>query len=390
MMKFLIVCGGSAGHINPGIAIAEQLKIKIPESEILFIGADKTLEKKLIPDAGFDLINIKMSGLRRGFSPADMIHNIKTVLNLFNAGIKSGKLLKKIKPDAVIGTGGYICYPVLKKASNLKIPVFLLEPNALPGLTTRMLNAKADKIFVTYPRMEDEYKYPERVIYTGTPLRAAFYDSNDFESNSDNKDRSLVISYWGSVGAVKMNDIITEFIILNIREGKFNHIHACGINSKINEITEKSGLKKPNESGVPKIEIKEYIDNMSELMKKSDVAITRAGASTIAELAMSGVPAILIPSPNVTENHQEENAKQAERAGGVIMIRENECTGEKLFNTVVSILDDNEKMKQMKKAQRKLAIPDASEKIVEIILDHCKYRNSGGDNQNGAEHKETL
>ena len=148
--KILFVCGGSAGHVNPALAIAEEFRKRLPEAIILFIGADKTLEKRLIPNAGFQLENIKMSGLRRGFSPGDILHNVKTVLNLISASLKANKLLKEFSPDAVIGTGGYICYPVLKRATKRRIPTFLLEPNAYPGLTVKMLDKAVDKIFVTY------------------------------------------------------------------------------------------------------------------------------------------------------------------------------------------------------------------------------------------------
>ena len=173
-MKVLFVCGGSAGHVNPAIAIAEELRRKSPESEILFAGADKTLEKKLVPEAGFGLVNIKMSGLRRGFTFRDLTHNLKTARNLFTAGFKSAKLLKDYKPDAVIGTGGYISYPVIKKASGKGIRTYLLEPNAHPGLAVRMLGGRVDKVFVAYKELEDKYKHPDRVVYTGTPLRSEF------------------------------------------------------------------------------------------------------------------------------------------------------------------------------------------------------------------------
>jgi len=366
-MKFLFVCGGSAGHINPAIAIAEEMRKRLPESDILFVGADKTLEKRLVPEAGFELVNINMSGLRRGFSVRDVVHNMKTAKNLITASFKSAKLLKKYKPDAVIGTGGFICYPVIKKAARLKIPTFILEPNAYPGLTVKLLSAIVDKVFVTYKGLEDRYKCPERVVYTGTPLKSEFF-SLEMNTGFDYDTKPLVISYWGSVGAANMNKKILDFIKRNYEEQKFNHIHATGISGSADKMKEdlmKIGIK---EVKAPTIDIREYIDDMPKIMSAASVVLARSGASTIAELTAMGKPAVLIPSPNVTENHQEENAKQLQNVGGTFMILENECTGETLYNTVVSMLDDKNELERMSGLQKSLSVHDAAARIVEIVL----------------------
>jgi len=389
-MKFIIVCGGSAGHINPAIAIAEELRSRTGDAEILFIGADKILEKKLIPAAGFNLINIKMSGLRRKISPKDISHNIKTIKNLMLAGIASEKILKKHKPDAVIGTGGYISYPVIKKAIKHKIPTFLLEPNALPGLAVRMLNKNTTGIFVTYPGTEHKYKRPERVIYTGTPLKKAFIETAELPEVIAPKERPLVISYWGSLGAPKMNTVILDFIKQNIREKKFDHIHAAGAGASTDSLEKQLNTDKMQEANDPLIEIRDYIDDMPSVMKRADIVISRSGASTIAEQAALGKPSILIPSPNVTENHQEENAKRAETASGAVMILENDCTGEELFNTVLSLLENKEKLHDMKLAQRSLFVHDASVKIVDTVLKYCNYDVDRGEAEDGGKQKEKI
>jgi len=380
-MKFLIVCGGSAGHINPAIAIAEEIRSKMPESKILFVGADKTLEKKLVPAAGFDIVNIKMSGVRRGFSPEDVIHNVKTVKNVLTAKLKSKKLLKEQNPDAVIGTGGYICYPILKKSTDLSIPTFILEPNAYPGLAVRMLSAVVDRIFVTYKELENQYSRPDRVIYTGTPLRSEFYENTDI--SVDNKERPLVVSYWGSLGAVKMNEIIQDFIKLNLKEKKFDHIHATGAGSSAEDMIKKLQNCGIEEVKAPIADIREYIDNMSVTMKAADIVISRSGASTIAELTALSKPAILIPSPNVTDNHQEVNAKQLQAAGGAIMILEKDCTGENLFSTVSQLLADGEELEKMSNAQKSLSAPGAAAKIVESVIDFCANKSKEGEVSNG-------
>ncbi|MDR2570646.1 MAG: UDP-N-acetylglucosamine--N-acetylmuramyl-(pentapeptide) pyrophosphoryl-undecaprenol N-acetylglucosamine transferase [Oscillospiraceae bacterium] len=372
-MRVLFVCGGSAGHINPALAIASHLRDTLSEATILFVGADKVLEKRLVPAAGFDLVNIKMSGLRRGFSPGDILHNIKTAYNLITAGYKSANLLREYKPDAVIGTGGYICYPVIKKAARLGIATFVLEPNAYPGLTVRMLSAFTDKVFVTYPGLKDRYKRPERVVYTGTPLRREFFEGKEKKEESKKK-RPLVVSYWGSIGAAGMNEMIFDFIQLNKRERKFDHIHSTGVSGGAKELNERLKFTSINDKSAPVIDIREYIEDMNIVMASADLVISRAGASTIAELTALGKPAVLIPSPNVTENHQEENAKQLQQAGGAIMIRENECTSAVLYRTVSALLNNKDELKKMSVAQKSLSISDASKKIVEEMLEFLEGR----------------
>jgi len=368
-MNFLIVCGGSAGHINPALAIAEELRKRLPESDILFAGADKTLEKRLIPEAGFKLTNIRMSGLRRGISPRDIIHNIKTAGNLLAAGNKAKKLLKEYKPAKVIGTGGYICYPILKKAAKLGVPTYVLEPNAFPGLAVRMLSAVADKVFVTYKGTEDRYKYPKRVVFTGTPLRTEFFAKKNLDKTSNECKKPLVISYWGSIGASGMNNIILEFIKRNAEENRFDHIHATGVSGSVDEMKKRLNTMGVSEIIPPAIDIREYITDMPSVMSRADIVLSRAGASTIAELTALGKPAILIPSPNVTENHQEENARQLQAAGGAVMILENECTGDILYNKVVSILDDKNELSRMSNAQKSLSVQDAAARVIENVLE---------------------
>ena len=371
-MNFLFVCGGSAGHINPAIAIATELRRKQPDSKILFVGADKILEKKLVPGAGFDLVNIQMSGLRRGFSITDIIHNIKTGKNLLSAIGKSTRLLKDFKPIAVIGTGGYVSYPVLKKAARKGIPTFVLEPNAYPGLAVRMLSNVVDKVFVTYKGLEYRYKRPDRVVYTGTPLRSEFLDTAITSRPPDEHDKPLVLSYWGSLGAVRMNEMIAEFIKQNIEKKRFKHIHAAGAGGGVERIKRSLESLSVSEINEPFVEIVEYIDDISTVMRSADIVISRAGASTIAELTALGKPAILVPSPNVTENHQEENAKQLQMLGGALMIKENECTGEKLYKVVTDLLDDRNELESMAKALKSLSMHNAAASIVDIVIGYSR------------------
>ena len=367
-MKFLLVCGGTAGHINPALAVAGEIGRIMPDAKILFVGSGRELERRLIPGAGYDLVNIKMSGLKRGFSPGALVYNLKTVKNLALAGAGAGRIIREFKPDAVLGTGGYVCYPVLKKAARMGIPTLIHESNAVPGLTTKLLSASVQKVLVSFLGLENLYKRPERVVFIGTPVRGGFAPV----PGSKQGEKPLVVSFWGSLGAGRMNEAMAEFIKLNIDARLFDHIHATGGGE--NSVLEMKGrlesLGAPGD--LPRgIEIRRYIDDMPEVMAMADIVLRRAGASTIAELAIMGKPAILVPSPYVTNNHQEENAKQLQKAGGAVMLPEKGCTGKALFDTVASILGDKEKLRNMSEAQKTLAVPGAAAKIVELIISLC-------------------
>jgi len=373
-MNIIFVCGGTAGHINPALAIAAEFRRIIPKAKILFIGAGKDLEKRLIPQAGFHLVNIKMSGLRRGFTPRDILYNFKTMKNLAAAGFKAKKLLRRFAPDAVIGTGGYICYPVLKRASRMGIPTVVHESNAVPGLTTKLLSASVDRVLVSFPGLEGLYRHPGNVSFTGTPVRGGFKPGFDAGRKPFANGKPLVVSFWGSLGAEFMNEIIAEFIKLNIDAALFAHIHAAGKTGGVYTI--KARLKQlgaPDELP-PDVEIREYIDDMQAVMAAADIVICRAGGSTIAELTAMGKPAVLIPSPYVTNNQQVENARQVQKAGGAVTIQENDCDGRIIFDTVSAILQDAEKLGRMSEAQKALGAPDAAERITGIITDLCSRR----------------
>lgn len=373
-MKFLFVCGGTAGHINPALAIAAELRRSAPEADFLFVGADREMENRLIPRAGHKLVNIQMSGLKRGLSPAKTLANIKTAKNVMAASTQAKKIIREYEPDAVIGTGGYICYPVVKTASKMGVPTFLHESNAIAGLTTKMLSSCADRVFVAFPGLEKQYRRPARVIVTGTPVRDGF-ETQALETGTDRfpvKSKPLVVSFWGSLGAQHMNEIMAEFISLNIKKARFDHIHSTGKSGGLELLNKElllDGLPEDLPSG---IDIREYIDDMPKVMSEADVILCRAGGSTIAELTAIGKPAVLIPSPYVTNDQQVRNAEQVQKHGGAVMLLEKDCTGRILFDAVSSIIDDENTMKSMSEAQKALGFPDAAKRIAAIIIGFCK------------------
>lgn len=369
-MRFLLVCGGTAGHINPALAIAGKLEELMPDAEFLFVGSGREMEKRLVPQAGYELKNITITGFSRGFSPEDIKKNIKTLKYIAVSSKESEAILKEFKPDAVIGTGGYVCYPVLRKAVKLGIPTLMHESNAVPGLTAKILSDKIDKMMVAFPGVESMYMRPDRVIFTGTPVRSGFasmtQDAAKKKLGLENK--PLVVSFWGSLGAGVMNEYMADFIAMNAKEKEFNHIHAtgggeAGLEKMYSRLLARDIMDVPSN-----IDIRPYIDDMDTVMAAADLVLCRAGASTIAELTFMGKPSILVPSPYVTNNHQEKNARMVETAGGAKVLLESDCSGEALFEETMKIITGKTFLKDMAEAAGKLSVRDSASKIAEIIL----------------------
>ena len=371
-MTFLFVCGGTAGHINPALAIAEEVRRLLPDAKVLFVGAGKELEKKLIPQAGFHLVNIKMSGFRRSLTSKDFAFNIKALRALATAGVKSEELIARFRPDAVIGTGGYICYPVMRRAAGMGIPTFVHESNAVPGLTTKLLSASVDKVLVSFPGLSKLYRRPENVVLTGTPVRWGFeHDPVNSEYEKKPGAKPLVVSFWGSLGAERMNEMMTDFIMKNIEAGSFDHIHAAGRSGSFDAMLSRLRKLRAADELPAGIEIREYIDDMQSVMAKADIIMCRAGGSTIAELKVLGKPAVLIPSPYVTNNQQLENAAQVEKSGGAVMLQEKDCTGIMLYDKICTMLSNPEKLQEMSAAMKEQGLPDCAANIVKFIMEHC-------------------
>lgn len=368
-MRIIFACGGTAGHINPAIAIADELKRQRPDTRFLFIGAGRELENRTVPQAGYELKNITVNGFSRSVSFAGLKKNLKTLISLGAARKQSEAIINEFKPDAVIGTGGYVCYPVLSAAAKKGIPTMMHESNAVPGLTAKMLSGKVDKMMVAFPNTEDQYKRPDRVVVTGTPVRSSFSGMTRHQAKAalGLEGRPLVVSFWGSLGAANMNQMMPDFIRRNTESGAFNHIHATGGG----EEGRKKMLSRLEEAGVRpdrQTEIRPYIDNMGTVMTAADVILCRSGASTLAEITALGRACVLVPSPYVTNNHQEKNARAVEKAGGAAVLTEDECTGVILFDKVCELLKDSKKLSDMELASRKLGAPEAALTIANIIL----------------------
>ena len=369
-MKFIFTCGGTAGHINPALAVAGRLRELLPDSEMLFIGAEGKMEMELVPREGYEIKPLKITNISRGHSLSAMVHNLETLKNVAVSTHEAKKIIRDFKPDAVIGTGGYVCYPVLMAASELHIPTAVHESNAVPGLTTKQLAGHVDRIMLGLEDSKKYYKQQERVVVTGTPVRGAFAcytkDSAKKELGLP-ADKPLVVSVWGSLGAGHMNEVMTELIPMLDGNQGFRLLHAAGSRYYAG-MAEKLGETAPDmaEHGV---ELREYIYDMPRVMTAADLVMCRAGASTISELCYMGKPVIIVPSPNVTNNHQEKNARVLEEAGGAKVLLEGEFDAQSLLADVKELLADDEKLKAMSAAMTSLAAEDATERICGIILD---------------------
>jgi len=369
-MNFLFTCGGTAGHINPALGVAAKLAELMPESRFLFVGAEGMMETELVPRAGYEIKTIKITNISRSLSLNGLRHNIKTAKNLLTATGKAKRIIREFAPDAVIGTGGYVCYPVLSAAHALKIPTFMHESNAVPGLTTKMLAGKTDCVMVGFRDAAKNYKKGTNVVCTGTPVRSEFKPTSAADGKREigmSPDKKLILSVWGSLGADHMNGIMTDFMALSAGEDGIEVIHSAG---KRGYAAFKAALsEKCPDHAERGCDVREYIHDMPRIFAAADLVMCRAGASTLAELVAMGKPAILVPSPNVTANHQEMNARVLERAGGAKVYLEGQFTAQSLYDDALALLQDDAALGKMSEAMLSLSEGDSAAKIAELILD---------------------
>ena len=372
--KMIFTCGGTAGHINPAIALAQLAREKEPTVEILFVGAERGLEKDLVPKAGYHFRTVHISSFHRSFKPHEIKHNLISACNLLRSPREARAILREFQPDVVIGTGGYASFPLVKAAAKAGIPTAVHESNMVPGLTTEMLEPFANRIMVGFESCRKYYKHPQKVAVTGTPVREDFFALTKAQAKEQlgvNDGRPLVVSFWGSLGASGMNQQMVDFLALEAAKEPFHHIHAAGSG---NLTALKHALK---ERGVvlsehPALDVREYIYDMARVCRAADLVICRAGASTISELTALGVPALMVPSPYVTNNHQEKNARALEESGGAVVLLERECSGQALFQAASGILRDEERRAEMERSMLSLGIRDAGERICQTVLEIIK------------------
>ena len=372
-MNVIFTCGGTGGHINPAIAVANVIRERHPDANILFIGAKGHMEEQLVPKAGFQLTCLDVAGLSRGKSFSAIKKNVKTVVNTAKAVGQCKKIIRDFKPDVILGTGGYACFPALMAGTMMKIPTCVHESNAIPGLTTRMLADRVDRVLVCFAESAKRYKNPERIETVGMPVRREFIYTDKLAARKELGlgDGPVVLSAFGSLGARAMNEAMCGVLTLEKEAGyPFHHIHATG----------KFGWEwmpqKVHSAGVDlqMIDMREYVYNMPTVMAAADIFISRAGASSCNEIAASGTPAILIPSPNVTDNHQEKNARVLSDNGGAVLLLEKECTPDRLYAEISALLADSNRRDAMSVALRGLVVLDSAERIAGILEELARNR----------------
>ena len=374
-MNVIFTCGGTGGHINPAIAVANILKERQPDVKILFIGAQGHMEEKLVPAAGFELVTLPGSGLSRKLNLAGIRKNVNAIKCVLSAVGKCKKIIREFGADVVVGTGGYASFPALLAGSQLKVPTVVHEANAVPGLTTKMAAAVADRVLVCFEESVKYYKNPDQVEVVGMPVRKEFLFCDRAAARKElgiDDGKSVVVSAFGSQGAKVMNETMADMMPLEQSDGfPFHHIHATGSFGRewMPQRVKDNGVDFEKE---PMLDIREYIYNMPTVMAAADVVIGRAGSATCNEIAAAGTPCILIPSPNVTNNHQEKNARVLEEAGGAVVVLEKDCTPEKMYELVTALLAEENRRQEMTKALHCLVKSDSAQRICDIVEELAK------------------
>ena len=371
-MNVIFTCGGTGGHINPAIAVANILKERHPDANIIFIGAAGEMEENLVPRAGYKLIALPSANLWREKTLYALKRNIQGVGDLMKAMRACKKIIREFKPDVIVGTGGYASFPALYMGSKMGVPTCVHEANAVPGLTTKLIANRVDRMLVAFPESAPYYKRPVEVV--GMPVRREFVYTKreDARRELGLDERPLVASAFGSLGAREMNKAIGQVFVLEKEEGcPFQHIHATGSYGWewMPDYVRNLGL---DLSECPGVDMREYIYNMPTVMAAADVIISRAGASSCNEIAAAGTPCILIPSPNVTNHHQEKNAQVYADQGAAVLLLEPECTAKRLYDEIKGLIRDDQRKKDMKKALQSMVVPDSAERICGMIEELAK------------------
>lgn len=359
-MRVVLSGGGTGGHIYPAIAIARECEKQFPGSAFLYIGTEKGLESRLVPEEGLDFRAIEITGFRRKLS----LENFKTIMRFIRGVSKAKEMLKEFKPDVVVGTGGYVCGPVVYAAAKLGIPTVIHEQNVIPCLTNTFLSRYTSTVAVSFEQSAPYFKKAKNVVYCGNPRATAVMEAEKargFATLGLPSDSRIVLIVGGSRGAKALNDAMIGMAPLLKQLPDVHFVYVTGQNYYEN--TRKAVLQ-TSDSVRNHLHVLPYISNMPEVLAATTLAVSRAGASSLAEMTALGIPSILIPSPNVTNNHQEANARSLQDAGAAIMITEKELSTEALFRHIKTMMTDEKKRRSMSDAAKLFGQPDAAARVV--------------------------
>lgn len=360
--------GGTAGHINPALAIAGIIRERYPHSEVLFAGTPFGMEARLVPHAGYDFAPIKVLGFQRSFAPDDIIKNLKAAGYLMTSGFRAAQIIKVFRPDLVVGTGGYVSGPIVRKAAKMGIKTVIHESNAYPGVTTKLLSKYVDCVMLP---VEEAKKYLApgcKAVVTGNPIRGEILLKSKQQAREELHldSRPCILSFGGSLGAGTLNRIMADVIAWHCKDARYHHIHGYGRMGKDTFLPalEQKGI---DVSQYPQLDVREYIDNMDTCMAAADLVICRAGASTLSELQAVGKASILLPSPNVAENHQYHNAMVLQNHGAAVVIEDKDVTAQWMIRQIEEICDHPDRLRELSENAKKLAITDTDARIYAVI-----------------------
>ncbi len=368
-MRIIFAAGGTGGHINPALAAAGEIRERFPDAEILFIGTKDKMEAKLVPAAGFKFKTIEISGFYRQLSLKNIKRNLVTLSHLLSSSKEAKKIILDFKPDVVVGFGGYVSGPVVRMAAKLGIHTAIHEQNAYPGITNKALAKEVDKVMLTVEKAKEYLEAKNPPVVTGLPVRGEILRADRGVSRAElgiRDNQKLILSMGGSLGAETINKAMVELIAENHCNKNLYFLHATGqfglwVPDKLRE----KGVDPDKEDNV---EIREYINDMARCMSAADIVICRAGASSLSEIEALGKASILIPSPNVAENHQYHNAMALTRKDAAVLIEEKDLNAESFGKVFSSLINDEGRIKTLSENAKKLAITDAKEKIADIIV----------------------
>lgn len=367
-MKVVIAAGGTGGHINPALSLAQEIKNHCPDAEILFIGTKDRLEATLVPKAGFDFRTIDISGFERSFSPKAVLSNLGTLKKLLFVTGQCKKILEDFSPDAAVGFGGYVSGPVIRTAHKMGIKTAIHEQNAFPGKTNIALSKYVDAVMLTSPDAEKFLKNKSRVHITGLPVRKEILTADRNEARRKlgiPEDRCVILATGGSLGAASINEAMCD-VIKKFASDNIEIIHGYGQNGKfVPEKLREAGIDTKN---YPNLHVTEYIYDMATYMAAADLVISRAGASSLAEIQVLGKASYLIPYPYATENHQYYNALTLVNGGAAEVSQQKDFTSEKLIKVIEDLLENPAKYHKMGVLARNMAITDAQKKIFDIVF----------------------
>ncbi len=371
MLRVLLAGGGTAGHINPALAIAEIIKSHHPDAEFCFAGNPKKLEAKLIPQNGYRFEPIMVEGFQRKINTENIKRNFKALYYLCSTGKQAKRIIKDFKPDLVIGTGGYVSGPIVRKAAQMGIKTAIHEANAFAGVTTKLLSKKVDRIMLTVKETKNlDQSVMSKVVVTGLPVRKAFEEKSRVDAKTElgfSENEICIMSSGGSLGSQVLNENIARLLKwYQDNNIKVNHVHSYGTYEEYSDYVEKLEEQGVNVKNNPRLIIKEYI-NMPLCMAAADLVITRCGASTLAELEAVGRGAILIPSPMVAENHQYHNGMVLQNAGAGFVFEEKDLDENTIINKVSELISDPKKLEVLSRNSAELNISDTDDRIYNAI-----------------------